>query len=110
MEVLKMKGSTIRKIGLIAFLIAYGIATLAAFMMGQFQFGISLVLMGLCIGAGEIISVATTGNTLSTNITRAWKEGGMKAVWGWVMCVSLVFTMIFLGVHFIPWEKFLGQI
>lgn len=103
------KGSFIRKIFLILFLVAYGVSCTAAFLMGQMQFGFALVAMGVCIGVGEVVSVITTGKTLSTNITKAWQEGGMKAVWGYVMTISLVFTMVFLGLHFFPWEKIIGQ-
>ena len=104
-----MKGSTIRKIGLIVFIAFYALACVSAIMMGQMLFFYALLGCGASVGIGEGVSVWLTGLTLSTKITRAWKEGGAKAVWGIIMCLSLIALMVALGVHFIPWEKLLGQ-
>lgn len=103
-----MNGSMIRKIGLVAFIGVYSLSVLSSAMMGQWFFFWTLVAMGLCVGVGEVVSVIVTKKTLSTNITRAWKEGGKKAVWATIMCVSLILTMVTLMIHFFPWEWVVG--
>ena len=107
-----MKGSTLRKIFLIAFIAAYASATGAAAYLGvlstHWEFFWTLIGCGLSVGAGEVVSVIVTGDTLSTNITRSWKAGGKQAITVTVMCVSLVLVMVFLGMHFFPWEWLVG--
>ena len=103
-----MKGSTLRKIFLIAFITSYAGAVIASVMMGQPIFTASLIWCGVGIGLGEGVSVWLTGKTLSTNITAAWKQGGMKSAWGYIMCACLVLLMLFLGLHFFPWEWVVG--
>lgn len=103
-----MKGSTLRKIFLILFLVAYAGACFGAWMMGQKIFFCSLLWCGLGIGGAEIVSVILTGKTLSTNITVTWKEGNWKSFWGYFMSACLVLLMLFLGLHFFPWEWIVG--
>lgn len=103
-----MKGSALRKLFLILFIAAYSTACLGAIMMGQMKFFWTLIGCGVSVGAGEGISVWFTGNTLSTNITVSWKEGNWKSFWAYIMCASLVLCMLFLGLHFFPWEWVVG--
>lgn len=103
-----VKGSDIRKVGLIAFIIAYVSACVFALLANQLKFFFSLLGCGASIGIGEGVSVWLTGYTLSTNITRAWKEKDSKAIWLSLMCWSLILTMVFLTVHFFPWEWVFG--
>lgn len=103
-----MSGSTIRKIGLVAFLVAYGLSCVFSVLAKQMLFFYSLLGCGVSVVAGELVSVWLTGKTLSTNITRAWKEKDIKAVWLSAMCVSLILTFVALTVHFFPWEWLVG--
>ena len=103
-----MNGSQIRKAGLIAFIAAYVSACVFSILAKQMLFFYSLLGCGVSIGIGEAVSVLITGKTLSTNITRAWKEKDAKAIWLSAMCVSLILTMVFLTIHFFPWEWIVG--
>lgn len=98
-----MNGKIVRKIGLVLFLVAYGVSCLFACLMNQLHFFWSLIGLGLVIGGGEIVSVITTGDTLSTNFTKAMQREKKKTVFGAVVIFSLILTMIFLGIHFWPW-------
>lgn len=93
------QGKLIRKVGLVAMIVAYGGLLAALALIPHWGFFWTFVLIGLVVGGGEIVSVVITGKTLSTNFKYAVQRGGRDKALAFVALGCLGAAIAALIVH-----------
>jgi len=94
----------IRRICLIA-LIVFDVISLVFWWMANNLFFWVFVGVNVCVIAGEVYSVITTGKTLSTNTTKALEKDDAKMRYTYVALLCFSLAMLFLVFHLIVTGK-----